>query len=180
MQLNTACQKSSFCFIQGNLIQETSLKRLLNKDSVNSLQRFLCLIDTKWLQLPIFKTFKLKWNVYPKRKIPLLFTCMTFLLWNTKDDILKKNVWIFFSFMQWESMGSNLVLEPTDFNWVDENKYLLCYTKSYRFGMRRGWVNDEFSLLGDLCTFLFLTQSNRISEDFEYKAWVELLLLCFW
>ncbi len=36
----------------------------------------------------------------------------------------------------------------------------------------------EFSLLGDLCKFLFLTQSYYgISEDFEYKAWVELLIV---
>ncbi len=77
LQLNTACQKSSFCFIQGILIRETSLK-----------QCFVCLNDTKWLQLPICKTLKLKWNVYPKRKIPLLFACMTFLLLrNTKEDL---------------------------------------------------------------------------------------------
>lgn len=40
LQLNTACQKSSFCFIQGNLIRETSLKQLLNEDFVGNLQRF--------------------------------------------------------------------------------------------------------------------------------------------
>lgn len=65
LQLNTACQESSFCFIQGNLIRETSLKQCLN--------------DTKWLQLPIFKTLSKTEN--------LLFACMTFLLLrNTKDD----------------------------------------------------------------------------------------------
>lgn len=44
-------------------------------------------------------------------------TCMTFyLLWNTKEDILKKFSLVLLMSIQWKSIRSHVILDNTDFN----------------------------------------------------------------
>lgn len=83
-----------------------------------------------------------------------------------------------FSFIQWKSMESKVVLALNDFHCMDKNsslKYLLLCSieerKFYRFGMTLGWVNDDkvFILVW---TVSITTRSSSFWSHFGLVAYI--------
>ncbi len=90
------------------------------------------------------RSFSVKEIVHPKMKILSSSCCLNLhdfiFLWNTKENILKNVSVIWYLSHQWKLMGSSVVLDPTDFHYID--KFLWCSIQVWNNMRMSKWWQD--------------------------------------